>query len=1119
MAITKKYQATSMSTDLDKLMLENYQYPSPDDENLQEIIFSKRDFHINKIYPQDESGDRLEQYRAICTATQSVKLTPTQIFVSKFINPRTPYRGLLLFHGTGTGKSLASIACAENFKPYVEKYGNRIHVLVPGALNKENFISEILKITGETYLKDFVNKTDVISAEEKEKKRREAVLMINQYYRIMTHRSFTKKVLGEKIKTKAVRNGKIKVVDQKTDDGEVERIFPVDRIFSLDNTLIIVDEAHGFTDNEQGEALKQIMDASHNLKLLLLSATPMKDSADSIVEMVNYLRPREQPIKRDKVFTSQKGHHIQFKPGGEKYLRKMVRGYVSYLRGFNPLTFADREDMGVIPPGLQFTKVIRCMMKSFQLETYRDVVDNQKDSFDRVSGAVSNFVWPGISKNDKLIGYYGIQGMSDIKNQLKANADKLTSRVCTELLDCDHPEAQSLLYLINNNRIISGDIYNERYLAVFSVKFHRALININENVYGKKGPGLVFVYSNLRQVGVELYQEVLKMNGYLEYQENASNYIILPATRCYFCGHSYGKHGSIPKDIPTHTFAPATFITVTGRSTESVDQIPEEKFRIITNVFTHPDNADGRHIKVILGSKVMNEGITLHNIQEIHVLDVHFNLGRVDQVIGRGIRFCKHYDIMNEDNLYPKVRIYKYVVSLTGGLSTEEEMYLNAEKKYVLVKKVERILQEEAVDCALNMGGNLFPSELKKHKDCGGKENPCPAICGYQPCQYQCGNKSLNAKYYDASSYIYRSIGKDKLDYTTYDISMATEEINEAKELIKTMYKTAHVFDLPQIIKRIKQSYPAEKKDLFDANYVYQALAKLLPVSENDFNNFHDTVTDKFNRPGYLIYRGGYYIFQPFDEHENLPMFYRRHYQPRITHKLDAKDFLRHSTAYEKYSQTQPIETLPGFMVQGYDFDSVQSYYDAREENEIVGIIDKESLKKRARNLGIERDEFKIRGPRPKVIEKKRQTGLPSFLGSACTVSKDRAYLAKIAKNLKLTVNKTEIRQTICDMIRDKLMALEKYSVDNITYMIIPANHPTIPWPLNLKDRISHIERQIKDATQTVPKTTRHSSTGQYSDIDYHYYTLTYDDNPRHNEIYVKHGAELQKGKYVIKIE
>ena len=34
-----------------------------------------------------------------------------------------------------------------------------------------------------------------------------------------------------------------------------------------------------------------------------------------------------------------------------------------------------------------------------------------------------------------------------------------------------------------------------------------------------------------------------------------------------------------------------------------------------------------------------------------------------------------------------------------------------------------------------------------------------------------------------------------------------------------------------------------------------------MPKTENDFNNFTNTIHDKFNRQGYIIQRGKYYIF------------------------------------------------------------------------------------------------------------------------------------------------------------------------------------------------------------------------------------------------------------------
>ena len=56
--------------------------------------------------------------------------------------------------------------------------------------------------------------------------------------------------------------------------------------------------------------------------------------------------------------------------------------------------------------------------------------------------------------------------------------------------------------------------------------------------------------------------------------------------------------------------------------------------------------------------------------------------------------------------------------------------------------------------------------------------------------------------------------------------------------------------------------------------YVISARNWTSSVSENDFNNFQDTIYDKYNVPGYLIYRNKYYIFQPFDQNEDVVLLF-----------------------------------------------------------------------------------------------------------------------------------------------------------------------------------------------------------------------------------------------------
>ncbi len=214
---------------------------------------------------------------------------------------------------------------------------------------------------------------------------------------------------------------------------------------------------------------------------------------------------------------------------------------------------------------------------------------------------------------------------------------------------------------------------------------------------------------------MEIFADALKENGYLEYQENSSDYDIKENTIDYRTGKTYSE---LKAEGDLTNFNPATFLLVTGGTDDSGEDIPEIKQKIIREVFNKPNNKDGKFLKFILGTKVMNEGITLENIKEIHILDVHYNLGKVDQVIGRGIRQCKHMAVINDQNRFPKVNVYRYVASTKTGLSTDEILYQKAELKYLMVKKVERALKEIAIDCPLLLYNNKFPEEIEKYKGC-----------------------------------------------------------------------------------------------------------------------------------------------------------------------------------------------------------------------------------------------------------------------------------------------------------------------------------------------------------------------------------------------------------------
>lgn len=1071
---------------------ENDLYPSIDDPSFSSKIYQKREFYYHKFPKRDvlKNYEDIKKYRdASCNKEFIPK--EQQAIMNNFLSPFTPYNGILVMHGTGVGKTATSILIAEDYKDQVKKYNTKIYVLTSGPNVRENFKNELLFATGETYLKnkDILNQ---LSANEIERERKIAIYSSLQYYKIMSYKTFHRKVLGEKIiEKKLVNDNEIKSSYKRNLEGEIEREIVIDRINNLDNSIIIVDEAHNLTGNEWGDSLKKIAANSQNLKIILLTATPMKNLADDIISLINFLRPPSDPIIRDHVFSVDKNYLMKFKSGGEEYLREKVNGYISYFRGNIPYTFAERVDMGKIPKELLFTPVVKCRMHEFQLKTYSTAVKNFDDALDRAASSAANFAVPILNKEkNKIIGSYSSDGISKLLSQLDSDKNTLLKLINKQLFKNKILKNDINNFIIETPRkTFGGNILKLNYLKLFSSKFYQAIIELNDLIEGKRGAGTAFVYCNLVKAGgIELFAEALNSNGYIEWNES-KNYELKDDSRDSLTGLTLKEFKKKGKSMSE--FNPSTYILVTSGSDE-MDDLPEVKQKVIRTVFNNVDNKYGKNLKFVLGSKVMNEGVTLENIKDVHILDVHYNLAKVEQVIGRAIRFCRHMAITNENNPFPKVNVYRYVVGLKKGLSTDEILYQKAEKKYILVKRVERILKESAVDCPLLLHGNMFPEEQIKYKDCVSPtfENKkkgktiCPALCDFEKCELKCHGDKLNKKLYDKKNKTYKELKSKDLDFSTFNDTLAKYEINKVIEMIKDLYRFKSVYIYDEILRKIKKSFTEKKADLFESFFLDKALEELMPESENEFNNFNNIIKDKYNRSGYLRQFNEYYVFQPFDENENVPLYYRKNVDLEMKNLISVNNYLNKNYGNDKSKKKKDKEK----QVNKYDFDSVLEYYSNRNENFIIGIIDANTNKLAYK----EGDIFRIREPRDKQSDKKRATGFPTWKGAVCSTSKSKPYLLDILKKLeKMTKKynyisnmnqaKKSVRNSICNMIRDNLLILEKYSnskdKNKVTYIMIPNNHLKYPFPYNLEDRIKDIISmlELKDTDYVVKKSSKNN--------------------------------------------
>lgn len=1012
-------------------------YPKIDDEDFQYDIYRKREFHISKSSKKKDFKDYqdLEDYRNdICSGASLTR--NHQSIISNFINPQTPYKGLFIFHGVGTGKTLSAIKSAERFRESVKKYNTKIVIIVPNTIIKVNWENEIMK-----HSKNYNTIKDV-----------------KQYYYIVSLKSFAKKVIGERLIDKERSQKEGKTVYFKNKNGTYERVFPKKRLEEISNSLIIIDEAHNLASSHK-MALRKILNNSVNTKLLFLSATPMSNSALDIIDLINFLRPKNDKIIKHKVFTSTRiVSETKFKEGGKEYFEKMIKGYFSYYRGGDKVLFGKQVDQGKIPSELIYTPVIKVQMNKYQVLASK-FINREKEFLNKKDSNISNYIIPVLSKNEndnKLYAGFGSSGINRYKNIYQ-------NKRYIEILNKDPLVKEKIKKLDIKRETINGDILLEKNCQIVSPKLKRLYEDL------KNSEGISFIYSSLVIFGTNIISNFLEMNGYLEYLSNKKHLKnINDYTKCSIC-----KGYKIDHQNKNHKFYPLTFLLLTGssggESNESKlnsDGMQREKYQIINEIYNDISNKDGRNIDVLIGSSVMTEGITLKNVKNVFIYDVQFNLSNIYQIIGRAIRQCSHIKISSKENPYPTINVFRYI-SYNKNFSPDIDMYRRGELKLILIKKIERIIAKNAIDCALNNAENNknmdFEGKCLTYEEYMDKKNKkilkkndkiCPEKCHFEKCFYKCNNKRLNMEYYDSKKKIYKNISREDLDYKTFYKNNIESEINEIKRYIKDFFIIYDYGSLEEIIEFVKDRYPDEKIKFFDQYFVFKALDKLIIEDINDRINYKDSLVNKFSEEGYLKYHNKKYIFKSFD-YENIKVndiqyYYDKIYDNQIKFSKSLKQWVKNNYQIDKKDNIK------------YKFENTMRYYLSKDEFDYVGTIDNIN-KSLNPNDNTYVDVFKIRKKIDKSLTKKRGPGILSFKGGVCHNSKDKQELLKILSSLKnKEIKNIKGRENICNLIMEELKEREKYSTgkNKKLYLMVPQNHPDYPFPYNLEDRVEYIKKR-----------------------------------------------------------
>lgn len=791
-------------------------YPEYDDVEFNKKIFQKKEF---KRYKSDVNKDS-------CT-NPTFELSSNQKFIKNFMSPFTPYNGLLLFHEVGVGKTCTAISIAER---YFEVYQKRVLVVLSSNI-KDNFKKQIFDInkydiendsanlcTGLTYPDMIINK-HLMKREDIEKKINK---IINERYQF----------IGYKELVFAVNSIEEKIKEIEKDENKHEKLFKqkINELFS--DRLIIIDEAHNLrfpadnTSKQISTTFINLLKTTTNVKLVLMTATPMYNDSKEIISMLNLLLTNDKrpTIDYNKIF-DKKGNISE---EGKKILIEVSRGYVSYMRGRNPYTFPARlypdinKDKNIISKfptkdiygetiapdnRIKHLKLVESKMSKFQREIYDmleidktnediDINDDEeeeeavnKDVQDKVQ--LSNITYPHISDQfkspSKIKNFYGSKGFNRCFSQFQSNTYKL-------MYDQD----------IKNKH---GEILSYDNLDIYSPKMKRIIDYIT------KSKGIVFVYSQYYYSGIIPLALALEHIGFVKY--NSEN-----------IGHNLTVDNKFPgKKRPGYI--------ILSRN-KDISKNNDAEIAVAKSL----ENKDGDLIKVVIVSKIATEGIDFKRIREVHIMEPWFNLSRTEQIIGRAVRTCSHMDLPIEDR---NVTIYLHANTLndnTGMESIDLRMYRIAENKESRIKETEKILQENAVDCNLNKKVLTFKKDdiditfdlrtsqgivVKNYRLGDDKEE-----------EIKC-SPELNEK--------------GATDDTTFNRVYIVDDIMLYKKYVAFLFANRKSYSWDELLRTLESSYK-----IIDPEVLVYALDEMIIEKYKVF--------DQRNNPGYIIYKSDKYIFQ-----------------------------------------------------------------------------------------------------------------------------------------------------------------------------------------------------------------------------------------------------------------
>ena len=800
-------------------------YPDFIDPDFNLKISNKKEFadttYDGKIYDVEE--------QAALMSNADFELAPHQVFVRNFLSSQTPYNGMLLYHGVGTGKTCSAITLSEEYREYMKQMGITKKILIIASENVRNnykdqlFDEKKLKeingrwsmdgCTGDKFLREInplelpgLHKKDIIQQVDK---------IINKYYKFMGYEQFANTIQKHMVRTTNKKSLRLLLQTEYE-----QRMIIIDEV---QNIKYVGKSSEEMTEGSKNPIAAQILEMITHVstKLILLSATPMFHSPTEIVWLLNLLNTNDKRTHRKKFLDESDvfDKNGAFKQFGKEELIEWARGYVSFVRGENPYTFPYR----IYPSMIKKPKAYEITMDVTNRKTYTPLKH------------IDVFMVPvtGLQKttyDDEAVKLFG--------KSLKLNDFNIPLQILDMVfpVKTGTPYGKAGLYeCVKKNERENTYSYKDGVEPIFEPEL---LKNYSSKIktlcdHILKSTGIILVYSQYIWGGCLSIALALESIGITRYGEEGK---MLNDKK------KYTPRDALTMKQDADTPTPAHYTMITGNNELSPD--PQKFIKISSG----PDNINGEKIKVIIISKTGSEGIDLKNIRQIHILDPWYNMSKTEQIIGRGIRHRSHKDLPFKQR---NAEIFLYA-SYNGTIETVDlHLYQRAETIAIQIGEVSRLLKQNAVDCILNKEQQNF-TQVKM-------DQTVPQLLSRKvkgknvEIDYHIGDKAYTntCDYLDTCEYTCTPDNKAFLENKdTYSDTFLQLNNDYLIRKIKQLFKRRYVYSKCELLAEL--NLVRKYSDV----QIFSALQRMVEDSS-------EVLYDQYNRAGILVNINDDYYFHP----------------------------------------------------------------------------------------------------------------------------------------------------------------------------------------------------------------------------------------------------------------